>query len=42
MATGKEVQKPDQLVQIEDKEEKYDILENNISNIKSYILEKTL
>ncbi len=40
MATGKEVQPPIQLSKITDKEEKYDILENNISKIKNYILEK--
>ena len=40
MATGKEVQPPIQLSKIEDKEEKYDILENDISKIKNYILEK--
>jgi threonine synthase len=40
MATGKEVQPPIQFSKIEDKEEKYDILENDISKIKNYILEK--
>ena len=40
MATGKEVQQPTQLSKIVDKKEKYDILENNISEIKNYILEK--
>jgi threonine synthase len=40
MATGKEVKPPIQLSKIEDKEEKYDILENDISKIKNYILEK--
>ncbi len=42
MATGKEVQTPNQLSEIEDKEEKYDILENDISNIKNYILKIAL
>ena len=40
MATGKEVQPPIQLSKTGDKEEKYDILENDISRIKNYILEK--
>jgi len=40
MATGKEVQSPIQLSKIVDKEEKYDILEKDISKIKNYILEK--
>ncbi len=40
MATGKEVQSPIQLSKIVDKEEKYDILENDILKIKNYILEK--
>jgi len=40
MATGKDVQTPTQLSKIVDKKEKYDILENNISEIKNYILEK--
>ena len=40
MATGKDVQTPIQLSKIVDKKEKYDILENNISKIKNYILEK--
>ena len=40
MATGKDVQTPTQLSKIENKKEKYDILENNISEIKNYILEK--
>jgi len=40
MATGKEVQSPVQLSKIVDKEEKYDILEKDISKIKNYILEK--
>ncbi len=40
MATGKEVKPPIQLSKIVNKEEKYDILENDISKIKNYILEK--
>ena len=40
MATGKEVQPPMQLSKIANKEERYDVLENNISKIKDYILEK--
>jgi len=40
MATGKDVQTPAQLSNILDRKEKYDILENNISKIKNYILEK--
>jgi len=40
MATGKEVKPPIQLSKIEDKEERYDILENDILKIKNYILEK--
>ena len=42
MATNKKVQKPNQLSKIDENEEKYDILENDISQIKKYILEKTL
>ena len=42
MATGKEVKPPIQLSKIEDKEEKYDILENDISKIKNYIYSKGL
>ena len=42
MATGKNLQPPSKLFKLEDKEEKYDILENNISKIKKYILEKAL
>ena len=40
IATGKDVQTPAQLSKILDRKEKYDILENNISKIKNYILEK--
>ena len=41
-ATGIEVIPPSQLSNIVDKEERFDILDNNISKIKSYILEKTI
>ena len=40
IATSKEIKMPNQLSNILDKKEKYDILENNISDVKSYILEK--
>ena len=39
-ATSKEVKMPYQLSNILNKKEKYDILENNISDVKSYILGK--
>jgi threonine synthase len=39
-ATGKDVSSPKQLEKIVDKEEKFDILENNISEVKKYILNK--
>ena len=41
-ATGNEINPPLQLSNIVDKEEKFDILENNISKIKNYILEKAI
>ena len=41
-ATGKEINAPTQLSNIVDKDEKFDIVENNISKIKNYILEKAL
>ncbi len=41
-ATGKDVNLPSQLSNIIDKEEKFDIVENNISKIKNYILEKVI
>ena len=41
-ATGKEIHAPSQLSNFMDKEEKFDILENNTSKIKKYILEKVL
>ena len=40
IATSKEVKMPNQLSNILNKKEKYDILENNISDVKSYILGK--
>jgi threonine synthase len=39
-ATGKEIKPPKQFLNISDKDEKYDILENKVSEIKKYILEK--
>ena len=39
-ATKKNVQPPKQLEKFVDKPEKYDILDNNISEIKKYILNK--
>ena len=41
-ATGKELSPPPQLSNVVDKEEKFDIIENNISKIKNYILEKAI
>ena len=41
-ATGKEINAPTQLLNIVDKEEKFDIVGNNLSKIKNYILEKVL
>ena len=40
IATGKEVEKPVQLSKIDDKEEKFDVIENSNSEVKSYILSK--
>ena len=40
MATNKEVKTPNQLINILNKKEKYDILENKISEVKNYILGK--
>ena len=40
-ATGIEITAPSQLSNIIDKEERFDIIENNLSKIKSYILGKT-
>ena len=40
IATGQEVEKPIQLSQIQDKKEKFDIIENSNSEVKSYILSK--
>ena len=41
-ATGKEINAPSQISNFVDKKEKFDIVENNISKIKNYILEKVL
>ena len=41
-ATGKEIKPPKQFLNISDKDEKYDILENKVSEIKNYILEKAI
>ena len=40
LATSKEIKTPIQLSNILDKEEKYDILDNKISDVKNYILGK--
>ncbi|MDC0344105.1 threonine synthase [Pelagibacteraceae bacterium] len=40
-ATGIEITAPSQLYNVKDKEERFDILDNNISKIKNYILERT-
>ena len=40
IATSKEVKMPNQLNNILNKKEKYDVLENNISDVKNYILGK--
>ena len=40
-ATGIEVKLPQQLLNVIDKKEKFDIIESNISKIKNYILKKT-
>ena len=39
-ATGKDIQPPKQLKKFLDKDEKFDILDNNISEVKKYILKK--
>ena len=41
-ATGKEIKPPKQLANIIDKKEKYDILENNVLNVKNFILGKVI
>jgi len=41
-ATGIEIEVPQQLLNVMDKEERFDIVEKNISKIKKYILEKTI
>ena len=40
MATSLEVETPKQIAHLMDKKENYDILENKINDVKSYILEK--
>ena len=42
MATSQEVKMPKQISGILDKKEKFDILENKISDVKNYILGKLL
>ena len=39
-ATGKDIKAPNQFLNILDKKEKYDILENKVSEVKKYILGK--
>ena len=41
-ATGIEIKAPPQLLNMVDKEERFDIMVNNTSKIKNYILEKTI
>ena len=41
-ATGIEIIPPTQISNVVDKEERFDILEKNISTIKNYILEKLI
>ena len=41
-ATGEEIKAPPQVSNIVDKEEKFDIIDNDISKIKNYILKKIL
>ena len=41
-ATGKDIEAPLQLLNVMDKEERFDIIENIIPKIKNYILEKTI
>jgi threonine synthase len=41
-ATGKEITAPSQLSNVIDKEERFDIIENDMSKIKNYILEKII
>ena len=40
MATSESIKIPSQLSNILDKKEKYDILQNNLSEVKNYILGK--
>ena len=42
IATGKEIDPPEHLTNLLNKEEKYDILENKVLDIKKYILEKVI
>ena len=42
IATGKEIDPPEHLTNLLNKEEKYDILENNVLDIKKYILERVI
>ena len=39
-ATGKQVDTPKQFLNLLDKKEKYDIIENKVSDVKNYILGK--
>ena len=41
-ATGKEIKHPKQLANNKDKKEKYDILENNVLDVKNFILGKVI
>jgi threonine synthase len=41
-ATGIEIKAPSQLSNMVDKKERFDIIDNNISKIKNYIIEKTI
>ena len=40
MATSQEIETPKQIAHLMNKKEKYDILENKITDIKDYILGK--
>ena len=40
MATSQEVETPKHIAHLMDKKENYDILENKISDVKNYILDK--
>ena len=41
-ATNIEIKAPQHLFNVLDKKERFDIIENNISKIKNYIIEKTI